>query len=220
MVYIYILKLQSNKYYIGKTDIPNFKFKDFFKFEEIEWTVKYKPIKLVKLISDCDDFDIYKSTLKYMAEYGIDNVRGGSFTKVKLEDGEIKIIQKMLYNKERDIIKSNDVKLDAVGLGEITYNKIRKISVNTKEEIEHNIENNTVTKTELIELDKFIFNSLLIRELAEEVREKLYNDSWANGNKYKFIGSYLTNERRIKDKEAVENLYKYYGDIISRNEKV
>ena len=47
MVYIYILKLKSNKYYIGKTFNPKFRLDSHFNTNGSTWTKKYKPINMV-----------------------------------------------------------------------------------------------------------------------------------------------------------------------------
>jgi len=96
MVYIYVLHLQSNKYYIGKTLRPKFRLDSHFNSNGSAWTKIYKPLKVLDLIPNCDDFDEDKWTLKYMAEKGIDNVRGGSFCKVKLSSTDVTTIQKMI----------------------------------------------------------------------------------------------------------------------------
>lgn len=96
MVFIYILKLQQNKFYIGKTNNPNFRLKDHNNGNGSTWTKKYNPIKLVELIPNCDDFDEDKYTLKYMDLVGIDNVRGGSFCRIKLSDENKNTIKNML----------------------------------------------------------------------------------------------------------------------------
>lgn len=57
MVYIYVLKLQNNKYYVGKTSNPKFRLESNFNNNGSSWTKLNKPIKLVKLISNCDDYD-------------------------------------------------------------------------------------------------------------------------------------------------------------------
>ena len=92
MVYIYVLVLQNDKYYVGKTNNPDFRFQKHFNFNGSEWTKKYNPINLFELIPDQDDFDEDKITLKYMNTYGIDNVRGGRYCRLTLSSDEIKYI--------------------------------------------------------------------------------------------------------------------------------
>ena len=96
MVFIYILKLQNNKYYVGKTNLPNFRLNDHFKNNDTEWTKKYKPLEILKIIPNCDNFDEETYTLRYMDKYGIDNVRGGNFLKIELEYKEKEFIKKSL----------------------------------------------------------------------------------------------------------------------------
>jgi len=84
MVYIYVLKLQHDKYYVGKTSNPYFRIESHFNSQGSEWTKIHKPVKLLELIKG-DDYDEDKYTKIYMDTYGIDNVRGGSYTSVKLD---------------------------------------------------------------------------------------------------------------------------------------
>lgn len=95
MVYIYVLKLENNKYYIGKTSNPAFRMDSHFNENGSAWTKKYKPIKLEALIPDCDDYDEDKYTKKYMDKYGIENVRGGSFVSVELDENTISHLKNM-----------------------------------------------------------------------------------------------------------------------------
>ena len=74
MVYVYILKLIHNKYYIGKTVNPKLRLDEHFTTCGSSWTKKYKPLKIIKIIPDCDNFDEDKYTIKYMKEYGINKV--------------------------------------------------------------------------------------------------------------------------------------------------
>jgi len=99
MVFIYILKLTQDKYYVGKTENPKFRLDSHFKNGGCAWTKKYKPQQIIALFPDCDDFDEDKFTLKYMSKYGIDNVRGGSFCRSELTDKS---------TIERMITSSND----------------------------------------------------------------------------------------------------------------
>jgi len=96
MVSIYVLKLRNNKYYIGKTNNPDFRIDLHFQANGSVWTKLHQPIEVIEVIKNCDDYDEDKYTLKYMAEYGIENVRGGSFVQINLSVGEIKVINQMI----------------------------------------------------------------------------------------------------------------------------
>ncbi len=73
MLFIYILELIKNKYYVGKTTNQKFRFEQHLNPVGSAWTKKYKPIKLIELIPNCDSFNEDKQTLKYMSnvEYQI-----------------------------------------------------------------------------------------------------------------------------------------------------
>lgn len=95
MVYIYALKLEQNKYYIGKTNTPKFRIEDHFTSNGSEWTKMYKPLSILEIKPNCDDYDEDKITRQYMDKYGIDNVRGGSFVSIILNKTTIDILQQM-----------------------------------------------------------------------------------------------------------------------------
>ena len=92
MVYIYVLQLENNKYYIGKTSKPDFRLDAHFNNNGSAWTKKYKPIRLHELIPNCDDYDEDKYTKIYMDKYGINNVRGGSYVQIILNEATIKYL--------------------------------------------------------------------------------------------------------------------------------
>jgi hypothetical protein len=96
MVYIYALKLNNDKYYVGKTQNPNFRLEQHFSNNGSVWTQKYTPLVVLEVIPNCDDFDEDKYTLKYMSLYGVNNVRGGSFCELNLSKENKSVIQKML----------------------------------------------------------------------------------------------------------------------------
>jgi hypothetical protein len=95
MVFIYILELENNKYYVGKTTNPNFRLEQHFTNSGSQWTKKYKPIKILELKQNCDDYDEDKYTRMYMDKYGINNVRGGSYVQLKLDKITIQNLEKM-----------------------------------------------------------------------------------------------------------------------------
>ena len=57
MVFIYILKLELNKYYIGKSANPISRIEDHYVSNGSSWTNKYKPINIIDILNNCDDFD-------------------------------------------------------------------------------------------------------------------------------------------------------------------
>jgi hypothetical protein len=97
MITIYVLKCSNNKYYVGKTltDVDK-RFNTHKKGQGAIWTKKYRPIEILNVYKNCDHFDEDKYTKMYMDKYGIENVRGGSYTKVKLDDDVIKFLEKEL----------------------------------------------------------------------------------------------------------------------------
>jgi hypothetical protein len=95
MVYIYILELENYKYYVGKTTNPDFRIDSHFNSNGSAWTKKYKPIRLNQLIPDCDDYDEDKYTKIYMDKYGINNVRGGTYSQINLDENTIESLLKM-----------------------------------------------------------------------------------------------------------------------------
>lgn len=94
MVFIYILQLEDNKFYIGKTENPQFRLNNHFNFNGSAWTKKYKPLKVLKIIPDCNNFDEDRYTKEYMYKKGINNVRGGTYCKIKLDNDEIELLKK------------------------------------------------------------------------------------------------------------------------------
>jgi hypothetical protein len=108
MVYIYCLLLEENKFYIGKTVNPDYRLGDHFKGRGSEWTKLYKPIKVLELIEDCDDYDEDKYVRIYMDQHGIENVRGGSFSTIKLHKTTISQLQKMSRGTKDECFKCGE----------------------------------------------------------------------------------------------------------------
>ena len=109
MVFIYTILLSQGKYYIGKTTNQLFTIN---MIQENEWTAKYNMIELLEFIPDCDDYDEDKYIIKYMDKYGINNVRGGSFASVILNDSTIEHLTRMSRKINTsyllDIVENND----------------------------------------------------------------------------------------------------------------
>ena len=97
MVFIYVLQLKEDKWYIGKTESSKFRIDTHFDSKGSGFTKKYPPEEIYQIIPECDKYDEDKYVKKYMDKYGIDNVRGGSFSRLELTEEEKKSIQKELW---------------------------------------------------------------------------------------------------------------------------
>ncbi len=86
-LFIYVLLLLTNKYYIGTTYNTTTTFINHVKGNENDWTRLYKPITIIESYSGPTDVDIV--TKKYMQQYGITNVRGGSYSDVNLTENQL-----------------------------------------------------------------------------------------------------------------------------------
>lgn len=100
----YLLKLEGDNYYIGETSDRQ---KLFNLDIKTKWTTLHKPIELV----DCWLFDnkqgiSFRSilTLHYMMKYGVDKVRGGGYSEVKLLEPALRNIAN--YHKHMKNCKS------------------------------------------------------------------------------------------------------------------
>ena len=90
---IYALLLVEGKYYVGKTNNLDLRFEEHTSGYGSEWTKKYKPISIIEFYENNSTFEEDILTKKYMMKYGVDNVRGGSYTKIELEEWQIKSLE-------------------------------------------------------------------------------------------------------------------------------
>jgi cellular nucleic acid-binding protein len=98
---IYILKLDGENYYIGKTNNVDKRFAEHLSGKGSIFTKKYKPIKIEKVIPNASPFDEDRYVKEYMAKYGINKVRGGSYVTEELDDNQE-------YNLKKEIWAAND----------------------------------------------------------------------------------------------------------------
>jgi predicted GIY-YIG superfamily endonuclease len=92
---IYILKLQGDRYYIGKSNDVMKRYGEHLSGKGSAWTQKYKPIGVEKIIEKASPFDEDKYVKEYMSKYGMDKVRGGTYVSVELDE-----FQKQMLNEE------------------------------------------------------------------------------------------------------------------------
>ena len=89
--YVYVLKLEEGKFYVGKSKDVHERLRAHRKgAQEWAWTAKYKPVP-------GDDAILYRGVVQHnthedavtkemMSKYGIDNLRGGTYSQVKLPE--------------------------------------------------------------------------------------------------------------------------------------
>ena len=90
------MELNNNKYYVGKTKCITKRYDEHFSGEGAVWTKLYKPIRFIEFKTCEKMLDELETTLTYMKDYGIDNVRGACFSNVILSYGDKYVIKKMI----------------------------------------------------------------------------------------------------------------------------
>lgn len=100
-LFIYVLKLEKGKFYIGKTDDVQRRFKEHCEGKGSGWTRQYKPNKIVSSMPQKDEFHELNETLRWMKNFGIENVRGSRYCQLTLTS-----LQK--HNIEKDLLEISE----------------------------------------------------------------------------------------------------------------
>jgi predicted GIY-YIG superfamily endonuclease len=104
---LYVLQLEDNKWYVGKTTDIKKRFTQHQAGQGSAWTKSYKPVKIVETRRLKDQYDETNTTKEYMKKYGIDNVRGGSYTQVVLPDDVERVLKQELRGDSDACFKCN-----------------------------------------------------------------------------------------------------------------
>ena len=103
---VYVLQLENNKYYVGKSSNKELRIKRHINGIGSAWTKKYKPInELTPLTNPQPSFWELWETLELMKKYGVDNVRGSMFTSPYPLLREEKIMASQLYCELYDLCR-------------------------------------------------------------------------------------------------------------------
>lgn len=79
---VYILKLEDDCWYVGITINLNNRLSQHFSGDGSKWTKIHKPVSVERIIYPADSDTIENDTTKeYIALYGADKVKGGSWCK-------------------------------------------------------------------------------------------------------------------------------------------
>jgi cellular nucleic acid-binding protein len=92
---VYVLACEQGKYYVGKTSrsLAN-RVIDHFKDAGSWWTRQYPPIRVIQSTQSTDPMEEDRITKVFMQEYGIQNVRGGSYTSIELPEYQLMALTK------------------------------------------------------------------------------------------------------------------------------
>ncbi len=160
---IYVLELEDNKFYIGRSTNHLERIEQHIRGEGAEFTKKYKVKKLREVIETKDKFDEDKITKKYMSQYGILNVRGGTYTTLEFSEEIINILQKEIYGSE-DRCYYCGSKFHFQNNCKDRYKKNKNNDINKK-----NIDEIENKKEELI-ID-------IIGDISKDINTYIYNES-------------------------------------------
>jgi predicted GIY-YIG superfamily endonuclease len=98
--YIYILELEQNKIYVGMTNNPQRRIQEHIEGIGADWTKKYKYVRTISIEPMQDEFSEDLTVKKLMKQYGMDNVRGGSYCKIKLLSDQISVLTRELFHSD------------------------------------------------------------------------------------------------------------------------
>lgn len=82
--YVYVLELEDNRYYVGRTHNFIQRMNEHFTNNGSIYTKKYKPIKIKEIVEEKTYFDERDKTLEYMEKYSWEKVRGYTWCREKI----------------------------------------------------------------------------------------------------------------------------------------
>ena len=96
MEYIYVLQLEDDRFYVGKTTDVGRRFIQHMSGEGAKWTQIYKPVSIVETRESKHELDEEMATLEWMDKKSVEMVRGDCFTSIRLTEEERMFITKKL----------------------------------------------------------------------------------------------------------------------------
>lgn len=94
---IYVLQLAGGYYYVGKSRDVSRRLEEHRRGEGCAWTSKHALECELETRPARSRFDEDNVTKEYMDEYGIDRVRGGTYSQVVLDADSVRLLQKELW---------------------------------------------------------------------------------------------------------------------------
>ena len=172
-----------------------------------EYLSKYKPIRIIETISICQDDEINYFVKKYMKFYGIDNVRGGSYSNELLTVDERKFIteetNQILNVKKLQCNLIEDILTKYTEIDNWSNDKIYKILLECKKQEEKYNNEKQMLHNFTVGID----NTLITRVILADLKWILNHC----GKTIKLEGTYTTTDEIIeKYKEIVMKIKSMY----------
>ena len=85
---LYVLELEDGKYYVGTTNNLQRRFQEHVDGAGSVWTRQHAPLAIERSVAVDGPLHEDRVTKELMLKHGIDNVRGGSYCRIELDDGQ------------------------------------------------------------------------------------------------------------------------------------
>ena len=99
---LFVLKLEEERYFVGVTTSPTFTLSYDYDYGGGEWLREYGVVGFLEPPRRIDNlFEIDRRVKELMAEFGIERVRGGSYSSIQLTDEQVATLRlelKFVYN--------------------------------------------------------------------------------------------------------------------------
>lgn len=239
-MFVYSLLLSSNKYYIDITSNNDVE-KILEHAKKSEWVKQYQPILIKEMYHSKNLFEEDNLTKKYMLEYGIENVRGGAYSKIQLEEWQIKSLEhefKLVTNDNY----TNDTIIKNKYLDQFTSEEALEIELSKMEKIRKQliIDNEEIDDLKYVRL-QMIQKEQPVRFLKVEIEPSIidkYNARNYKGDETNGPWNIASEEditiqilyRRIILKQyfqatmfpynVVENIYKIYVSRVKKEKQL
>ena len=94
-MWLYVLKLVENMWYVGKSVSPDERYKVHESGDGCPWTKRYPPVSMHEQYEISNNgFEEDCKVKELMKEHGISNVRGGSYCRMNLPKYTIKLLER------------------------------------------------------------------------------------------------------------------------------
>lgn len=95
---VYVLRCNSGKWYVGRSDNVERRFEEHKKGNGSTWTDIYRPIAIEKVYSNVSPFEEDKVVKEMMSKHGIHNVRGGTYSSMRLGIDQFELLHQEIQS--------------------------------------------------------------------------------------------------------------------------